>query len=63
MFQWSTVWYFLFNDPNRLFLLAAWTTLWISVVAQSTGVILGLFLALMRMSRYPYLSLPARAFV
>src|SRR6266704_237926 len=63
MFQWSTVWHFLFVDSNHLFLLAAWTTLWISVVAQCTGVILGLFLALMRMSRYPYLSLPARAFV
>ena len=63
MFQWSTVWYFLFNDPNHYFLLAARTTLWISVVAQSIGVILGLFLALMRMSRFPYLTLPARAYV
>jgi len=63
VFQWRTVWHFLFNDPNHLFLLAAWTTLWISVVAQISGVIIGLFLALMRMSRYPYLSLPARAFV
>ena len=36
MFQWSTVWHFLFVDSNHLFLLAAWTTLWISVVAQST---------------------------
>src|SRR6266496_4389998 len=35
MFQWSTVWHFLFVDSNHLFLLAAWTTLWISVVAFS----------------------------
>ena len=24
MFQWDTVWHFLFADPNHLFLLAAW---------------------------------------
>ncbi len=63
MFQWDTVFHFLFADPNYLFLLAAWTTLWISVVAQIIGVILGLFLALMRMSRFPYLSWPARAYI
>ena len=63
MFQWGTVWYFLFVDSNHLFLIAAWQTLWISVVAQISGVIIGLFLALMRMSRFPYLSLPARAYV
>ena len=63
MFQWDTVWHFLFADPNHLFLLAAWRTLWISVVAQFAGVILGLFLALMRMSRFPYLNWPARAYI
>ena len=51
MFRWDVVWHYLFQDPNLLFLSAAWTTLWISVVAQTLGVILGLFLALMRMSR------------
>lgn len=46
-----------------LFLNAAWTTLWISVVAQTCGVIIGLFLALMRMSRFPLLSWPARFYI
>ena len=63
MFRWDLVWHFLFEDPNLLFLKAAWLTLWISVVAQTAGVILGLFLALMRMSRFPLLSLPARAYI
>src|SRR5207248_8083405 len=63
MFRWDLVWHFLFEDPNLLFLKAAWLTLWISVVAQATGVFLGLFLALMRMSRFPLLTLPARAYI
>ena len=63
MFEWNTVWHFLFADPNHLFLIAAWRTLWISVVAQLCGVILGLFLALMRMSRFPYLNGPARGYI
>lgn len=63
MFRWDVVWHFLFQDPNLLFLKAAWVTLWISVVAQSAGVVLGLFIALMRMSRFPYLTGPARAYI
>src|SRR5437588_11357848 len=63
MFRWDLVWHFLFADPNQLFLHAAWTTLWISVVAQMLGVIFGLFLALMRMSRFPWLTWPARAYI
>src|SRR5207245_125324 len=53
-------WQFLFSG---IFLSAAWTTLWISVVAQTSGVIIGLFLALMRMSRLPLLSWPARGYI
>ncbi len=45
------------------FLQGAWTTLWISVSAQLIGVILGLFLALMRMSSFSWLSGPARAYI
>ena len=56
----SIMGHFLFSG---LFLNAAWTTLWISVVAQTCGVIIGLFLALMRMSRFPFLSWPARFYV
>lgn len=63
MFRWDIVWQYLFADPNHIFLTAAWTTLWISVVAQLLGVIIGLFLALMRMSRFPFLSWPAGIYV
>src|SRR5205823_8674952 len=60
MFRWDILWQFLFSG---FFIQAAWTTLWISVVAQALGVIIGLFLALMRMSRLPLLSWPARAYI
>ncbi len=60
MFRWDIVWQFLFSS---FIFQAAWTTLWISVVAQAFGVIIGLFLALMRMSRYPILSRPAHAYI
>lgn len=60
MFRWDIVWQFLFSS---FIFQAAWTTLWISVVAQLCGVVLGLFLALMRMSRFPLLSRPALAYI
>src|SRR6266568_3176418 len=60
VFRWDIVWHFLFQDPNLIFLNAAWITLWLSVVAQASGVVLGLFLALMRMSRVSLSSLLAR---
>jgi polar amino acid transport system permease protein len=60
VFRWDIVWQFLFSS---FIFQAAWTTLWISVVAQLCGVIIGLFLALMRMSRFPLLSWPARAYI
>lgn len=60
MFRWDVFQQYLFSG---FFIQAAWTTLWISVVAQSLGVILGVFLALMRMSRFPWLSWPARAYL
>ena len=63
MFRWDVVWHFLFADPNLFFLQAAWTTLWISVVAQTLGVVIGLFLALMNMSRYAWLRAPAVAYI
>lgn len=63
MFRWDILWHFLFQDPNLFFLNAAWTTLWISVVAQILGVVIGLFLALMRMSRFPLLSRPASSYI
>jgi len=63
MFRWDIFFHFLYQDPNLFFLKAAWTTVWISVAAQSAGVILGLFLALMRMSRFRWLNWPAGAYI
>ncbi len=63
MFRWDVVWHFLFQDPNLIFLNAAWITLWLSVVSQTCGVILGLFLALMRMSRFRGLTWVAGAYI
>jgi polar amino acid transport system permease protein len=60
VFRWDIVWQFLFSS---FIFQAAWTTLWISVVAQLCGVTLGLFLALMRMSRFRFLSGPAGAYI
>ena len=60
MFHWDVVGQYLFSG---LFINAAWTTLWISVFAQASGVVIGLFLALMRMSRFPLLSWPARFYI
>jgi polar amino acid transport system permease protein len=60
VFRWDIIWQNLFSS---FIFQAAWTTLWISVVAQTCGVILGLFLALMRMSRFRFLSGPASAYI
>jgi len=60
VFRWDIVWQFLFSG---FIFQAAWTTLWISVVAQFCGVVLGLFLALMRMSRFRGLSWVAGAYI
>jgi len=60
VFSWDTVGHYLFSG---IFISAAWTTLWIAVISQVCGVIIGLFLALMRTSRYRWLSLPARFYV
>jgi polar amino acid transport system permease protein len=60
MFRWDIFGQFIFSS---FFLQGAWVTLWISVVAQTLGVVIGLFLALMRMSRFPFLSWPARAYI
>lgn len=60
MFRWEIVWQNLFSP---FFLNAAWTTLWLSVIAQALGVILGLLIALMRMSRSPFLNRPARFYI
>src|SRR5437867_2634999 len=48
---WPVVWQRLFH-PDHIFLHALWTTVYIAVVAQLLGVVLGLIAALMRMSRF-----------
>lgn len=63
MFHWDVVGQYLFADPNLLFLKAAWTTVWIAVLAQFLGVVFGLLLALMRMSRHSWLNGPASAYL
>ena len=65
MFRWDIFGQFIFSS---FFFQAAWTTLWISVVAQFLGVVIGLLLALMRMSKFPSQKVPvvsglARAYV
>jgi len=45
VFRWDIVGQYLFSG---LFISAAWTTLWIAVISQTCGVIIGLFLALNR---------------
>src|SRR5512142_11278 len=63
VFRWDVFLYFLYRDPNLVFLGAAWTTLWLAVVAQTFGIIIGLFLALMRLSRFSWLSWPAGVYI
>src|SRR5438093_1308270 len=48
--DWHIVWERLFH-PDHVFVRALWTTVYIAVVAQIMGVVLGLVAALMRMSR------------
>jgi len=48
--DWHIVWVRLFH-PDHVFVRALWTTVYIAVVSQALGVVLGLLAALMRMSR------------
>jgi polar amino acid transport system permease protein len=49
--DWHIIWQRIFH-PDHVFLLALWRTIYISVLAQALGVVLGLVAALMRMSRF-----------
>lgn len=60
MFRWDIFWQYLFSS---VFIQAAWTTLWVAVVAQSIGVVLGLLLALMQMSHNVFVSWLARGYI
>lgn len=48
--DWHVIWLRIFH-PNNVFARALWATIYISVVSQVAGVLLGLLAALMRMSR------------
>ena len=60
--DWHIVWERLFH-PDHVFARALWTTVYIAVVAQILGVVLGLIAALMRMSRFRMLRLLSGAYV
>jgi polar amino acid transport system permease protein len=51
LIDWHLVWSRI-TEPNNVFVHALWATVYISVVAQVLGIILGLIAALMRMSRF-----------
>src|SRR6266705_1081629 len=48
--EWHILWQRIFH-PDHVFVLALWRTIYISVLAQFFGVLLGLIAALLRMSR------------
>jgi polar amino acid transport system permease protein len=48
--DWHILWERIFH-PDHVFVLALWRTIYISVCAQTLGVVLGLVAALMRLSR------------
>ena len=49
--DWHVIWLRIFH-PDHIFFRALWATVYISIIAQTFGVILGLFAALARMSRF-----------
>lgn len=53
---------YLFNPPE-IVLAGVWITVWVSIVSMAFGVIIGLFVALARMSPHWWLSGPARAYI
>jgi polar amino acid transport system permease protein len=48
--EWHILWQRIFH-PDHVFFVALWRTVYISVLAQTLGVVLGLIAALMRMSK------------
>ena len=60
--DWHILWQRIFH-PDHVFVLALWRTIYISVLAQALGVVLGLIAALMRMARFAPLRLLSGAYV
>jgi polar amino acid transport system permease protein len=61
-FDWSFFWHDL-TQPSSMFLDGLWRTVYISVLAQVLGVVLGLFIALARRSRFMVLRRAAATYV
>ena len=60
--DWHILWQRIFH-PDHVFVLALWRTIYISVLAQILGVVLGLIAALMRMSKIHVLRLLSGLYV
>src|SRR2546421_9657891 len=60
--DWHILWARIFH-PDHVFVLALWRTIYISVCAQTLGVVLGLIAALMRLSRIAPLRLLSGLYV
>jgi polar amino acid transport system permease protein len=60
--DWHIVWQQIFH-PDHTFARALWTTVYIAVLAQLLGIVLGLFAALMRMSKIAPLRLLSGLYV
>ncbi|MDX3748176.1 amino acid ABC transporter permease [Streptomyces sp. AK08-02] len=61
-FDWSFFWHYL-TSPSGIFLEGLWRTVYISVVAQLLGVVLGLVIALAQRSRFAVLRWGGRTYV
>lgn len=59
-FQWPVVWEYLFHS---LILQGLWVTIWLTVVVMVLAIIIGTIVALMRVSRSPFLNLVAVGFI
>jgi polar amino acid transport system permease protein len=62
LINWHLVWTRI-AGPDSVFIHALWATVYISVVAQVLGILLGLIAALMRMSRFAPLRFVSGAYV
>jgi polar amino acid transport system permease protein len=60
--EWGVIWERIFH-PDHVFVRALWATVYISVLAQILGVVLGLIAAFMRMSRFRILRVLSGAYV
>ncbi|MFT3671575.1 amino acid ABC transporter permease [Aestuariivirga sp.] len=61
-FDWGFFWQYLLW-PSSVYLYGLWLTLSVSVISQGLGTVLGLFIALAKISRYRLLSVPASIFI